>query len=72
MDCQMPVLDGFDCTKRIRTNKEAYGEPYIIAITANAYKEDKQKCLRAGMNDFVAKPIELNFLNTAISKYLST
>lgn len=72
MDCQMPVLDGFDCTKRIRTNKEAYGEPYIIAITANAYKEDKQKCLRAGMNDFVAKPIELNLLNTAISKYLST
>ena len=72
MDCHMPHLDGFECTRQIRANKEVYGNPYIIAITANAYQEDKQKCLRAGMNDFVAKPIELNLLNVALSKYLSS
>jgi CheY-like chemotaxis protein/anti-sigma regulatory factor (Ser/Thr protein kinase) len=72
MDCHMPHLDGFECTRQIRANKEVYGNPYIIAITANAYQEDKQKCLRAGMNDFVAKPIELNLLNVALLKYLSS
>lgn len=67
MDCQMPVLDGFDCTKQIR--KLDIKQPYIIAITANAYSEDKQKCLEAGMNDFVAKPIEFDTLNKSIVKY---
>lgn len=70
MDCQMPVLDGFDCTKQIR--KLNIKQPYIIAITANAYSEDKQKCLDAGMNDFVAKPIEFDLLNKSIVNYTNT
>ena len=71
MDCQMPSLDGFECTKTIRLNHHVYGQPYIVAITANAYEEDKQKCLDSGMNDFVSKPVEINVLNDAIYKYLS-
>ncbi|MAD89284.1 MAG: hybrid sensor histidine kinase/response regulator [Pseudoalteromonas sp.] len=70
MDCQMPVLDGFDCTKQIRTMNIA--QPYIIAITANAYNEDRKKCLDVGMNDFVAKPIEFKVLNKAILAYLAS
>jgi len=71
MDCQMPVLDGLDCTSRIRDKANEYGEPYIIAITANAYSEDRKRCLEVGMNDFVAKPIEFESLNKAIAKYIS-
>ncbi|MEQ3514585.1 ATP-binding protein [Pseudoalteromonas sp. BZB3] len=71
MDCQMPVLDGFGCTIRIREQVLNYGTPYIIAITANAYNEDRKRCLEVGMNDFVAKPIEFELLNKAISKYIS-
>jgi CheY-like chemotaxis protein len=70
MDCQMPVLDGFDCTKRIRAMDIV--QPYIIAITANAYSEDRKKCLDVGMNDFVAKPIEFKVLNKAIMAYLTS
>ena len=71
MDCQMPSLDGFECTKTIRLNHHVYGKPYIVAITANAFEEDKQKCLDSGMNGFVSKPDEINVLNSAIYKYLS-
>ena len=55
MDMQMPVLDGLDATRRIRRNPERKSTP-IIAITANAFVEDKVRCLGAGMNDFLAKP----------------
>ena len=70
MDCQMPVLDGFDCTIKIREQAPRYGTPHIIAITANAYNEDLKRCLKVGMNDFVAKPIEFELLNKAISKFI--
>ncbi|MBQ4834989.1 MULTISPECIES: response regulator [Pseudoalteromonas] len=58
MDCQMPNMDGFECTRSIRRHPEEYGRPYIMAITANAFSEDRAKCLQAGMDDFIAKPIE--------------
>jgi CheY-like chemotaxis protein len=62
MDCQMPVLNVYDTTKRIRdahSNALDHNIP-IIAITANVLQGDKEKCFRAGMNDFIPKPIESN------------
>ena len=64
------VDNNFDCTTKIREQAFRYGTPYIIAITANAYNEDLKRCLEVGMNDFVAKPIEFELLNKAISKFI--
>lgn len=63
MDVQMPILDGYEVTKKIRQMGEAgkAGIP-IIAITANAFAEDKKKALEVGMNAHVAKPIDMNVL----------
>ena len=58
MDLQMPLLDGLEATRRIRAQSR-YAELPIIAVTANARQEDRQRCLDAGMNDFLAKPVEL-------------
>ncbi|WP_081310497.1 response regulator [Pseudoalteromonas luteoviolacea] len=73
MDCQMPEMDGFEATKRIR--KGVGGDVYlgipILALTANAMKGDKEACLEAGMDDYITKPIQLESLITALSKYLS-
>ncbi|MBQ4810769.1 response regulator [Pseudoalteromonas luteoviolacea] len=71
MDCQMPNMDGFECTRTIRQSPSTYGCPYIIAITANAFAEDKEKCLQAGMDDFVAKPIESITLYSCLKSWNS-
>src|SRR5690606_23409258 len=57
MDCQMPILDGYKTTEIIR-NELKREDIYIIALTANAMKEDRDKCLNAGMNDYISKPID--------------
>ena len=71
MDVQMPVMNGYDAAKKIRRMDEPQkaGIP-IIAMTANAFSEDKQVALDAGMNDHVAKPINMNILVPTILKYL--
>ncbi len=61
MDMQMPVLDGLTATKEIRKIPE-YASLPIIAMTANAMKEEKERCLRGGMNDYITKPIDPPFL----------
>ena len=71
MDIQMPVMNGYDAAKKIRQmdDPQKAGIP-IIAMTANAFSEDKQAALDAGMNDHVAKPINMNVLVPTIQKYL--
>ncbi|HVE17007.1 MAG TPA: response regulator, partial [Chthoniobacterales bacterium] len=70
MDCQMPVLDGFEATRRIRNGQAEGVDPniYIIALTANAMASDRFKCLDAGMNDFVTKPVRIDDLRTVLAK----
>ena len=71
MDIQMPVMNGYDAAKKIRRMEDPQkaGIP-IIAMTANAFSEDKQAALDVGMNDHIAKPINMNILVPTIQKYL--
>ncbi|MBE9207786.1 response regulator [Nostoc sp. LEGE 06077] len=79
MDCQMPVLDGLETTKEIHRWYESYfanrRRPVIIAMTANAMKEDKQLCLDAGMDDYLSKPVMKENLAAVLehwSQFLTT
>ena len=71
MDVQMPIMDGYEATRRIRKlkNKSAAEIP-IIAMTANAFADDQQAALEAGMNEHVAKPVNVNKLKEVLSRFL--
>jgi signal transduction histidine kinase/CheY-like chemotaxis protein len=69
MDCQMPVLDGYEATRQIRKLKAGRSIP-IIALTAHAMKEDQEKCLNAGMDDYMSKPVKLELLSNMLQKHL--
>ncbi|HEX5229654.1 MAG TPA: PAS domain S-box protein [Bryobacteraceae bacterium] len=68
MDCQMPVLDGFEATRRIRGSARA-AIP-IVAVTADAMPSDQERCLREGMNDYIAKPVDVNRLSAVLARWL--
>ena len=70
MDVQMPEMDGLEATRMIRMTMEPSSQPYIIAVTAAAMQLDREKCLEAGMDDFLAKPARLEELAQAIRRYL--
>ena len=71
MDIQMPVMNGYDAAKKIRRMDDSpKADIPIIAMTANAFSEDRQAALEAGMNDHVAKPIDMSVLVPTIQKYL--
>ncbi|MBS0287409.1 MAG: response regulator [Proteobacteria bacterium] len=71
MDCQMPELDGFETTRILRQDKKKT-DLTIIALTANAMKSDRDKCLAAGMNDFITKPIKAPVLSAIMHKYIAS
>jgi PAS domain S-box-containing protein len=71
MDVQMPIMDGLTATRAIRNSVKVKGKHIpIVAMTANAFNEDKQDCINAGMNDFMSKPLSIIELNTLLKKYL--
>jgi len=72
MDMQMPVMDGIEATKRVRNLESGVKNKDIpiIAMTANAQKEDKDKCLASGMNDYISKPIIIEQLGQILDKWL--
>ncbi|PIF62413.1 PAS domain S-box-containing protein [Flavobacterium sp. 11] len=70
MDIQMPIMNGYEATQLIRTLKSGQNVP-IIAITAGTEKEEKEKCLKAGMNDYIPKPIIKGIIEETISKWTS-
>jgi CheY-like chemotaxis protein len=69
MDVQMPEMDGLEATRQIRTDLAPSLQPYIIAMTAAAMQLDREKCLEAGMDDFLAKPTRLEDLAQALKRY---
>ncbi|MBK9322915.1 MAG: response regulator [Bdellovibrionaceae bacterium] len=72
MDCQMPEMDGYEATRRIRKMSKPISDIPVVAFTANAFIEDHLKCIEAGMNDFVTKPVELSTLDAKIKLYVKT
>ncbi len=70
MDCQMPVMDGYEATRKIRANPRNANLP-VIAMTANAMVGDKDKCVAAGMNDFIAKPIDVAQLFGTLARWVT-
>jgi CheY-like chemotaxis protein len=74
MDVQMPVMDGYEAVRRIRLGDDQVLQPRVpvIALTAHAMKGDRQRCLDAGMDDYLAKPIDRAALVTVLEKFLGT
>lgn len=73
MDIQMPVMNGYDATRKIRQLEDPFRSSIpIIAMTANAFAEDRQKALFVGMNDHVAKPVDMNVLIPVLEKHIRT
>lgn len=72
MDVQMPEMDGYQVTKAIRKIEESKEKRYtpIIAMTANALPGDDKKCLDAGMDDYISKPVKGEYLQKILTKYL--
>ena len=70
MDLQMPVMDGFTCTARIRDRVDQLKNIPIIAVTANIMDADKDRCIKCGMNDFIKKPINPDLLRNSLLCYV--
>ena len=72
MDCQMPELDGYGAARAIRQREQADGAPHIpiIALTANAMRSERERCLAAGMDDYLTKPIRIEALISAMRRWL--
>lgn len=69
MDLQMPIMDGYQATRRIR-EREALNQIPIVALTAHALAGEKERCIQAGMNDFIVKPIQMEALNATLLRWI--
>lgn len=72
MDCRMPVMDGYECTQRIRSHESANPADKrmpIIALTANVFEDDRNRCMQVGMDDFLRKPVDLAELVKTLKKH---
>ncbi len=72
MDCHMPEMDGFEATRRVRELQSERAHVPIVALTASATAEDRERCLAAGMDDFLAKPVDRNELAKVLRSWLSS
>jgi CheY-like chemotaxis protein len=70
MDCQMPEMDGFEATRLIRAKEAGHRRTPIVAVTANAMSADREKCLAAGMDAFLPKPIKIDSLADVLEQIL--
>jgi CheY-like chemotaxis protein len=70
MDCQMPEMDGYEATRRIRRREGAAPPVAVVAITADAMAGTREKCQEAGMNGYITKPVNLNELREALTRWL--
>ena len=68
MDCQMPELDGYQTTKAIRQREAEERHTIIIGLTAHAMEGDRQKCLDAGMDEYITKPVDIHRLTAVLQK----
>lgn len=69
MDCQMPEMDGYEATRQIRNMKDRNKSIPVVALTANAMVGDREKCLNAGMDDYMAKPVRLDLLARTLGEW---
>jgi len=72
MDCQMPVMDGYEAARAIRRSSAAFQNVPVVALTANAMQGDRQQCIDAGMDDYLAKPVRPEELAEALSRVRRT
>jgi two-component system, sensor histidine kinase and response regulator len=70
MDCQMPIMDGFEASRAIRQLEQP--QPIIVAVTANALLGEREKCLAAGMNDYLSKPFQADQLVSLVKRWCAT
>ena len=71
MDCQMPVMDGYEATRKIRSMDDGTHSLAIIALTAHITAQDRERCFEAGMNDYLGKPFKIETLRFILCKWLS-
>ena len=69
MDLQMPEMDGFEATRRIREDAEG-PQPFIVAVTAHAMLGDRERCLASGMDDYLSKPVQIESLQATLQRIL--